>query len=123
MTFVNSLVMLTIPSLLHWLQYIGLNYVMVKRKYSDEQAKYLPFGNLNGVQSLTIVCAVILFFQYGIFLFCLNRWPQENLMHMWSACFLGTGLVHYLLDGFIWKFREPFIRQAMLPYLVRNEDN
>ncbi len=63
--------------------------------------------------------ALILLVQFGSYLFFNYHFPQGNYSKVWNCAFLGLGMVHYLLDGFIWKFREPFNRQAMLPYLVQ----
>jgi hypothetical protein len=108
-----------VPSLLHWWQYIGLNYIMVKRKYDAEQSSHLLWH-----QPLKLFfgfAALIVLFQYGSYLFFHYQMPQPEYAKVWNCAFLGLGMVHYLLDGFIWKFREPFNRQAMLPYLVHRD--
>jgi hypothetical protein len=121
----NSLALL-LPSVLHWVQYIGLNSVMVKRKYSGEQAQFLSLlasekavtSRTEGFRFFVYFTVAVLFFQYGLYLLCLTLWPQANYMNVWNSAFLGLAMVHYLLDGFIWKFREEYNRKAILPYLV-----
>lgn len=105
-----------IPSLLHWWQYIGLNFVMLKRKYDPEQATNLVWSK--PVPLFVGFAALILLIQFGSYLFLHFQFPQKEYAKVWNSAFLGLGMVHYLLDGFIWKFREPFNRQSMLPYLV-----
>lgn len=121
----NSLALL-VPSVLHWLQYIGLNYVMVQRKYSGEQAHFLSIvaaerpadTKTPGMRFFALFCLGVLVVQYGLYILFLTLWPQANYMNVWNSAFLGLGMVHYLLDGFIWKFREEHNRKAILPYLV-----
>jgi hypothetical protein len=118
---------LLLPSVLHWIQYIGLNSVMVRRKYSGEQAQFLSLissekaanSKMPGFRFFIYFSPAVLFVQFGSYLLCLAVWPQANCInHVWNSAFLGLAMVHYLLDGFIWKFREEYNRKAILPYLV-----
>jgi hypothetical protein len=121
----NSLALL-LPSILHFVQYIGLNSMMVRRKYNGEQAQFLSLvsserienSKMSGFRFFVYFTLAVVFVQYGLYLLCLYLWPQVNYMNVWNSAFLGLGMVHYLLDGFIWKFREEYNRKAILPYLV-----
>lgn len=115
----NFAISFMIPSLLHWWQYIGLNYVMLRRKYDAEQSTNLVWQH--PVKLFFGFAALILIVQYGSYLLFNFQLPQKEYAKVWNSAFLGLGMVHYLLDGFIWKFREPFNRQAMLPYLVHRD--
>lgn len=109
-----------LPSLMHWLQYVGLNYVLVRRKYAEpKQIENLPVKK--PIVFFVGFCLSILVIQYGSFLFSHAAWPEKPLLSIWSSVFLGLGMVHYLLDGFIWKFREPYNRETILTYLVEKK--
>jgi len=36
-----------------------------------------------------------------------------------AGLLVGLANVHYFLDAFIWRFREPYQRQEVLPFLLR----
>jgi hypothetical protein len=105
-----------IPSLLHWIQYIGLNYILVKRKYEGaRQAKYLV-RRRDPVSLFIGFCLLLVIVQYGTYVLLMLHLPQKTFS-VFDSMFLGIGMVHYLIDGLIWRFREPYNREAMLPYL------
>jgi hypothetical protein len=106
-----------LPSLMHWWQYIGLNYVIVKCNYADEhQRQFIP--SQRPILFFIGFCALITLIQYGPYAFLHFQSPQIQYMNVWNSLFLGLGMVHYLLDGFIWRFREQYNREALLVPLL-----
>ena len=108
---------LMVPLIVHWCQYIGLNYVVVQRKYGPERIDDLPMKRplvLYSLVGFTLVFIVAAMYGVG------KIFEQNDLLsNLFKGTVLGLGMVHYYLDGFIWKFRDKFPREAMLPYLVR----
>lgn len=106
-----------IPLILHWCQYIGINYVVARRKYEDDQRKEnLPLKRpmvlfaLSGVALLAV----------AILLAVRPEAKADTLTgQLLRGAIFGLGMVHCYLDGFIWRFRDKFPREAMLPYLVQ----
>jgi hypothetical protein len=108
---------LFIALVMHWFQYIGLNGILVSRKYSDESNKRnLPWPR-----------AILLFAAVGL-LFVLLSLPVGLIeamgvdIHSWqlriaAGIVNGFVLVHYFQDAFIWRFREPFNRESLLAHL------
>ncbi len=110
---------LMIPLIVHWCQYIGINYVVVQRKYGPERIENLPMGKpvlLFAIVGLSVV-------GLGLAIFGLEQvFAQDQVAkNLLRGSLLGMGMVHYYLDGFIWRFRDQFPREAMLPYLVRRK--
>ncbi|HEY9786466.1 MAG TPA: hypothetical protein V6D17_13750 [Candidatus Obscuribacterales bacterium] len=105
-----------IPSLLHWIQYIALNYVLVKRKYAAEERK-ADLPSAKPMLFFLVFCSVILCLQFGPWM-AFNTYFADKI-NIWISAFLGLGMVHYWIDGLIWKFRDPFIRSNTLPFIVR----
>ncbi len=104
-----------VPSFLHWLQYIGINYVLIKRKYeSGSERENLPVNR--PVVLFVSFCSLLVLFQFGSVAYGTLFTEHKNF---WSALLMSTGFVHYALDGRIWKFRESFNRKNILPFLVR----
>jgi hypothetical protein len=105
------------PVTWHWFQYIGLNWRLIRNKYNggSEDAN-LPFAR--PVMLFLVTCATIALINVSLS-FSTHTPGISPFVH---DCIIGLliGLVniHYFLDAFIWKFREPYPRQAILPYLI-----
>ena len=117
------------PVTWHWIQYIGLNFRLVKNKYvsSPENQSALPmakplmifFGICIGVTAINL----LLMSQttaspnsYNELGKTVAHAPQE-LINLFLGTVIGLALCHFFLDAFIWRFREAYPRQAILPYL------
>lgn len=108
-----------IPVTIHWFQYIGLNFMLVKNKYGAGQAQVVDLPNFSPMVLFFITCTV-----FVVILMALNIAP--TLPHMdplaikvFTGIYLGLANIHYLLDAFLWRFREAHVRQSILPYLLR----
>lgn len=109
---------LVIPLMMHWIQYIGLNYKLVQRKYSAEGTDSLPFKR--PILLLTVVCVMMTAFVTALSAMqAVNMGFDDTQKKLLYGFVIGLSLVHYYLDAFLWRFREPFQRQSILPYLVR----
>jgi len=102
---------------MHWIQYIGLNAILVQKKYAQPGEKRFV---LTG-RPLVLFCTI------G-FLFALIKVPAETLTALnvgqmtWqyqivNGLFLGLAFTHYLQDTFIWRFKDEFNKQAILQFL------
>jgi len=109
---------LLIPLMMHWFQYIGLNYMLTIKKYSSaQQRQFLPLSHplvlLTLVGSGTVLGLIFMSFlpQPTV---AAAEWKQR------MAYGFGIGLsnIHYYVDAIIWRFREPFQREAVIPYLL-----
>jgi len=108
---------LFVALIMHWFQYVGLNAILVRRKYATESSKKLLIGNK----------PVVLFLAVGL-LFALASMPVQSfaikainpndwMLRILVGMVYGLTLSHYFLDAFIWRFREPFNRTSILSYL------
>jgi hypothetical protein len=107
-----------IPVTVHWFQYIGLNYVLVKYKYSpDEQIQNLPTTPplvlffLTCVAFLALGVGLIVLKQSGLIV-------QGMTLSIVAGLLMGLANTHYFLDAFLWRFREKYQRETILPYLL-----
>lgn len=105
------------PVTWHWFQYIGLNYKLVKNKYGGERATDLLIGK--PLLSFFAICLFLMTLNLALSVGSLST-PDTAVLAKNLFYGLAIGLVncHYFLDAFIWRFREPYQRQAILPYLV-----
>lgn len=123
------------PVTWHWFQYIGLNFRLVKNKYTGalENASDEKKANLS---ALPIARPLLLFFgvclgiaAVNLFLMSQSTVPsgssydvgqttgQSQYINLFLGMTIGLALCHFFLDAFIWRFREAYPRQAILPYL------
>lgn len=106
---------LLVPLVLHWFQYIGLNLYLIKRKYAGANRDLLVFKIEPAFQFVAVGTIFTLFFLgLGVWanLHC-HGWQREALFSL----VLSLGMIHYLHDAFLWRFREPFLRQELLAYI------
>jgi hypothetical protein len=101
----------------HWFQYLAINIILVKHKYKNNavQLKNLPALNpflLFGVTCI-IVCLVVL----SLSVVSTVLTTKMILGNVLAAVVASFGFTHYLLDAFLWRFRDPFLRETVLPFL------
>ena len=105
-----------IANIMHWAQYIGIMYVLVQRKYRNEQLANLPWNHPNFL-FLLMGLGFVALLGVGQLLPTVmtdrTSWLGKSLL----AFVLGMGMVHYLQDAFMWRFREPYYKETVLAYL------
>lgn len=104
-----------IPLTVHWFQYIAINYLLVKRKYTTAAVSNLPGSH--PVVLFASVCLVMLLVMFALDV--LRRmWLPQTIMHTAAeGLLMSIALTHYYLDAFLWRFRDPFQRENVLPYV------
>jgi hypothetical protein len=107
-----------IPVMVHWFQYIGLNYRIFDRKYSSEQT-----GNLQDLISphpkllFFVVPAVLVVSLMAIINYTQTFAPSSVVNHLLKGLVFSTAMTHYFLDAFLYRFRDSFQRETILKYL------
>lgn len=101
----------------HFLQYLGIVWLLNRRKYSGAEGSYRQ-NLLSSISASTplllgtisIVGLVFYLAQKG------SAWFGVPITYVivWNA----LTLVHFYLDGLIWAFRNPFVRKSIGPYLT-----
>lgn len=101
-----------IPGVMHWSQYLLLNYLLVKYKYDDEQAERLTTPH-----PIFLFIALALFFWIASFSLVAWKLADGHLTKLITGFLFGVSNVHYWQDAFLWRFREEFQRNSIMPYL------
>lgn len=109
-----------IPLTMHWFQYIGLNYMLVRNKYvetSDNTAN-LPIPSVSPVLLFVVTGAVGI----GILILIKLGMNVKNVSplatQVLAGTYMGIANLHYLHDAFLWRFREEHARKTILPFLM-----
>lgn len=103
-----------IPSTVHWFQYIALNYVLVKNRFSAAGTE----SSRAPVSLFFQVCLMAALMVMGTSLLAVAAAQHARLQQLLIGVVMAFGGVHYFLDAFLWRFREKSRREAVLPYLL-----
>lgn len=123
------------PLTWHWFQYVGLNWKLMRNKYSSKESEgsardaadtnadaepKSQSANLPGSSPVGLffaVCFGLVVINIGLSVW--SRVPDVSTLAKDATVGLLLGLVnaHYFVDAFVWRFREPFQRTTILPYL------
>jgi hypothetical protein len=68
------------------------------------------------VAAFLLFCAALTF-MFTITIYFSNMAPDESLRNILAGLVMAGSLVHYFQDAFIWRFREQFQRETILPYI------
>jgi len=94
---------------MHYIQYISLTYKIVKGRAEDQEKKKIKFN----------YSFIMIIIMYGIIMATLslsNKFDNEIFKHLLLIPLLGQ-LLHFYIDGFLWKFSDPHHRTNTLKYI------
>lgn len=101
----------------HYVQYLTLVWLLHRRKFGEANTG-APKALLQMSRKTLLLASVLIAFGFSIYYF---REFAVSAGHEWwfESLYLIVALEHFYLDGLIWSFRRPHVRQTMLPFLVR----
>ncbi len=111
-------VAIILPLTVHWCQYIGLNWFLVKNKYQAPTTRdNLPLRRFAPLLLFVMVCSA-----QAIFLVTAGKSSSfaasPEVVTFLEALIIGFSMCHYFQDSVIWRFRDPFPREHILPFLL-----
>ncbi len=120
--FFNDLATATVVGVgMHWTQYLAITWSSYLRKNSQNKKKSSQIFNRG------FSYRVIFIFGYSlimtIFAFIgmpktINNTTQYSIFYLIPLIFQ---LYHFYIDGYIWKFSDPHIRNNVLPYIFNKK--
>jgi hypothetical protein len=101
----------------HYVQYMSLVWLLHRRKFGATK-EGAPAALLHMSAKLAVLLPVLFGVGFG---FHLLREYLDSHGYEWhfESIYLLIALQHFYLDGLIWSFRRPHVRQTILPFLVR----
>jgi hypothetical protein len=101
----------------HFLQYLGIVWLLNRRKYgvaagSPRQRLLSAISTNTWLLVLALISVGLLFRSIRVG----SDWLRIPISYtiLWNS----LALVHFYVDGFIWAFRNPFVRTSVGPYLA-----
>ena len=116
--FIRSSEVATFAMLLpHYVQYMSLVWLLHRRKFGDvnEGAPALLLH-----MSAKLIYLIPVLFSVGFSFYLMKQYFEVNKGGRWwfESIYLLIAFLHFYLDGLIWSFRRPHVRQTILPFLV-----
>jgi hypothetical protein len=116
--FIKSSEVATFAMLLpHYVQYLALVWLLHRRKFGDVH-EGAPAPLLHMSAKLTYLIPVL--FSVGFTVYLMHQFSEASEASKWwfESFYLLVAFLHYYLDGLIWSFRRPHVRQTILPFLL-----
>lgn len=106
-----------IPLTVHWFQYLAINYILVNRKYNNQSSFSQNLPVAHPLLLFLTVCGISLAIVLIASVIGRQCSPGTIMYNLFGGFVMSVGLTHYFLDAFLWRFRDPFLRQTVLPFL------
>lgn len=101
----------------HYVQYLALVWLLHRRKFGGA-SEGAPRVLLRMSGKLILLLPVLFVVGFGSYEFWKISHEFGFEWHF-ETLYLLIALEHFYLDGLIWSFRRPHVRQTILPFLVR----
>jgi hypothetical protein len=122
--FIKSSLIATLVMLLpHYVQYLALVWLLHRRKFGaarEATGEPAPVPIALRLMSGNLIYLVPVLFVVGWSVHLI----REHLMSTgrqshFEVFYLLIAFLHYYVDGLVWSFRRPHVRQTILPFLLR----
>jgi hypothetical protein len=102
----------------HFLQYLALVWLLHRRKYAGAGGGSVAQLLLaNATRRVPLLIVALAASGLVVYLFGRTMRAAEAFgVYIWL--WNGLALVHFYMDGLIWSFKRPFVRQSLGPYLL-----
>jgi len=105
----------------HYVQYMGLVWLLHRRRFRvvDGSAGQRALTHVS--RSLGLLVPVLL--AIGVCFYAMSQFSIATGTHRYfENLYLLIALEHFYLDGLIWSFKQPHVRQTIGPYLLRQPE-
>ena len=100
----------------HFVQYLALVWLLHRRKYAPGTGSSLQNGLAFLSRNLIFLGGLMLTLAFAFYMTG-KIMQMYGVYAVWAWLFNALVLLHFYLDGWIWAFKRPFVRQSLGPYL------
>lgn len=125
--FIKSSLIATLVMLLpHYVQYLALVWLLHRRKFGTSNSKETsgepaPVPIALRLMSGNLLYLVPVLFAVGWAVHLVREHLMSTGREMdFEVFYLLVAFLHYYVDGLVWSFRRPHVRQTILPFLLRD---
>jgi len=102
----------------HYLQYLGLVWLLHRRKFPRPEGSALQVGLQR--LSASVPALVVTLAGIGFFFLAANvLFTRFGVKPVYEAFYLLLAFTHFYLDGLFWAFKDPHVRRSLGPSLTR----
>lgn len=105
----------------HFVQYLAIVWLLHRRKYGPQQAGSPGQRLLSQVSTRYVLLAGFIVAS-GLFFYVANTTTAAlGVPALYTVSWFAFTFIHFYLDGLIWAFRKPFVRESVGTYLMPAE--
>ena len=101
----------------HYVQYMALVWLLHRRKFGNANAG-APLA-LRKISARLVLLIPALFAVGMVFYWMKSFFDSRGYQYWFESLYLLIALEHFYLDGLIWSFKRPHVRQTIGSFLVR----
>jgi hypothetical protein len=102
----------------HFVQYLAIVWLLHRRKYAPIQSGSFAQRLLERVSSRYVLIGAF-FAASGLFFVAANHMTAAlGVPSVYTVSWFAFTFIHFYLDGLIWAFRTPFVRESVGAYLM-----
>lgn len=102
----------------HFVQYLGIVWLLHHRKYGPKQGGSMVQRALSLVSARYVLIGAFIAVS-GLFFVAANAATMAlGVPSVYTVSWYAFTFIHFYLDGLIWAFREPFVRESVGTYLM-----
>jgi hypothetical protein len=101
----------------HFLQYLGIVWLLNRRKYSSAEGSGRQ-RLLSSISTRTSLLLLALVSVGSIFYLAMRTSDWLGIPVSYVILWNSLSLIHFYVDGLIWAFKDPFVRQSVGPFLA-----
>lgn len=102
----------------HFIQYLAIVWLLHHRKYGEARGGSARQRILSRVSARYALIAAFILIS-GLFFIAANYGSSAvGMPSIYTVSWFAFTFIHFYLDGLIWAFREPFVRESVGSYLM-----
>jgi hypothetical protein len=104
--------------LAHYLQYLGLVWLLHRRKFKEASGSAPQLVLHRLARNLGVLVPALAGVGLGFFL-VKELMTRGGYLTVFEAFYLLVAFLHFYVDGLFWAFRDPHVRRSIGPYLMQ----